>query len=88
MSRYDDLTGRRFGRLVCLSFEGSDERGMARWKVRCDCGFEFVAWRVNLIQGRTMSCGCYKSERITKLNKDGRQGNKRARLHRFEKDGD
>lgn len=68
MDRHEDLTGRRFGRVVCVGFAGSDERGMARWLVRCDCGMEFVAYRINLLRGATRSCGCMKKELLTIRN--------------------
>ena len=66
--KYQDLTGRRFGRLVCQSFAGSDENGMARWNVRCDCGTAFVVYRINLLSGGTKSCGCWKKEQLTIRN--------------------
>lgn len=61
--RHIDMTGQRFGRLVCLDFVDSTDNGLSRWKVRCDCGTEFIAYRVNLITGHTISCGCIRSER-------------------------
>ena len=72
IGRHEDMTGRRFGRLVCLSFQGSDDNGLAMWKVRCDCGREFMAYRVNMIQGRTTSCGCWKSEKLIIRNRNGK----------------
>lgn len=38
----EDLTGRRFGSLVCVSAERAG--GGRRWLCRCDCGAEF--WRL------------------------------------------
>ena len=68
MPRHEDLTGRRFGLLTCLSFAGADENGMARWHVRCDCGTKFVTWRVNLLSGATRSCGCLRSALTAQRN--------------------
>lgn len=59
------MTGRRFGRLTCTGFAGSDDNGMARWHVHCDCGTDFVAYRINLIRGATRSCGCSRRKTTT-----------------------
>ncbi len=54
-----DLTGQRFGRLVCL--EPTDQRGRSGgtiWRCRCDCGSECLAVSNQLTQGYKKSCGC------------------------------
>ena len=64
-SRYQDLAGRRFGRLVAL--ERTCKRvsdGCFCWLCRCDCGNLTVTSSNKLLQGRTMSCGCYQKERL------------------------
>lgn len=56
---FEDMTGRRFGRLVVL--EKIKESGKAKYKVRCDCGREKVVLADNLRRGMTTSCGkCYR----------------------------
>lgn len=61
--RHIDMTGQRFGRLLVLSYDYTDENSrMAMWKVRCDCGVEFVTYRNALISGDTRSCGCLRAE--------------------------
>jgi hypothetical protein len=53
----EDLTGRRFGRLVVLSF--AEYRGdNAYWNVRCDCGVWKEVWHYSLIGQSARSCGC------------------------------
>jgi hypothetical protein len=59
---FDDLTGRRFGRLVVLHREKNEETHLTYWRVRCDCGTEFVVSRSNLVSGGTRSCGCLRRE--------------------------
>lgn len=55
----ENLTGRRFGRLVVLG--KIKEPGKAKYKVRCDCGNEKVVLADNLKRGMTTSCGhCYR----------------------------
>ena len=61
---FDDLTGRRFSRLVVLRREEAEDRHLSYWRVRCDCGVEFVAARPNLVSGNTRSCGCLRAEML------------------------
>ena len=54
-----DMTGERFGRLVCLYPE--ETRGTTSstlWHCRCDCGNECSVPRHQLVHGYTKSCGC------------------------------
>lgn len=54
-----DLTGKRFGRLMCL--EPTDRRGYGGavvWRCRCDCGNECLAVSTQLTKGYKKSCGC------------------------------
>ena len=55
-----DLTGQRFGRLVCLEpTEGrSKSSGSVIWHCRCDCGNECLVPRDQLMKGYKKSCGC------------------------------
>lgn len=55
--------GTRFGRLVVLALD--DQRtdgGGLRWRCRCDCGREVVAWGTALRKGHTASCGCWRRD--------------------------
>lgn len=52
-----EMTGKRFGHLVVLSYEGYGKRG-ARWLAHCDCGNERMFFGTNLRSGDTQSCGC------------------------------
>lgn len=62
--RYDDLTGRRFGRLVALRYI----RGVngAKWECECDCGNITIPTRNVLVRGTTTSCGCFAKENVTR----------------------
>jgi hypothetical protein len=59
-NNYTDLTGQRFGKLVCEEYAGS-LRGHAAWKCKCDCGNEIVTDSGSLWAGYRVSCGCEKS---------------------------
>ena len=55
-----DLTGKRFGRLVCV--EPTEDRmfsGSTVWKCICDCGSECTAAGKQLTSGYKKSCGCW-----------------------------
>lgn len=75
--RYKDLTGMRFGRVVALSFAGTEDNGGARWAVRCDCGVCFTTSARNLLHGGTRSCGCLRRDMLR--NNPGRN-TKRVRI--------
>lgn len=54
-----DLTGQRFGRLVCLTPTPQRGRdGHTIWQCRCDCGNICTAVSKQLLSGYKKSCGC------------------------------
>ena len=54
-----DLTGQRFGKLVCLApTEKRGPGGGTVWRCRCDCGQECLAVSTQLTHGYKKSCGC------------------------------
>lgn len=53
----EDLTGRRFGKLVVVSRE-PNQNGRVCWKCRCDCGREHVTSAQALKAGKCTNCGC------------------------------
>ena len=78
----EDLTGRRFGRLVVLSMCPHVAGEDVRWNCRCDCGAELSVSGHSLRRGRTKSCGCYQRERATELGKSlALHGGKGTRLY-------
>ena len=55
-----DLTGKRFGRLVCI--EPTEQRSMngsTVWRCQCDCGAQCLAAGKQLTSGYKKSCGCW-----------------------------
>jgi hypothetical protein len=59
---FKDLTGQKYNRVTFLEFVDRTKNGNSRWKVRCDCGTEFIALATNVKCGNTSSCGCYRNE--------------------------
>lgn len=68
MSQLVDLVGRIFIRLLVLERAGSNKRGRALWRCRCECGNIIVCLGNHLLTGNTKSCGCLQRESVTKRN--------------------
>ena len=64
MSRFIDITGHRFGRLIVIQSANIDARRNKLWLCRCDCGNEKIIGGTNLQWGRIESCGCLRIERV------------------------
>lgn len=60
-NHYDDLTGKRFGRLEVLERIGT-KNSSPYWKCKCDCGNYTNASNANLKSGNVISCGCHRVE--------------------------
>jgi len=66
-----DLIGKKFGRWLVTSRAEYGESG-ARWHCECECGTEKIVIQRTLIQGRSVSCGCYaREQRVKKLTRHG-----------------
>lgn len=57
----EDISGKRFGRLVAESYSGKIN-GKTRWICCCDCGNRCVVRTRCLKSGITKSCGCLSKE--------------------------
>lgn len=60
----EDLTGKRFGRLLVLREveRASNSPRNRKWLCLCDCGKETTVYANKLKSGHTMSCGCIRDE--------------------------
>ena len=63
-----DLTGKKFDRLLVVSYVGSNRQG-ARWDCLCDCGNRHVAKTSHLTSGNVRSCGCLSAEKASERGK-------------------
>ena len=68
MTKMQDLTGKRFERLVVLRLSHRDKWGKLVWICRCDCGVEIGVRRSDLYRGDTKSCGCLSRNRTASRN--------------------
>lgn len=62
----EDLTGRRFGRLVVKGWLPDENRGIV-WECQCDCGNTCYTKRSFLLNGRSISCGCFMQKLAPKV---------------------
>lgn len=61
MGRLQDLTGKKFGRLVAVEIVSKKP---TRWLCKCDCGNYKTVTTMNLNSGHTASCGCLSVDRV------------------------
>lgn len=70
---FQNLVGRRFGKLIVVELSPKTKNRSTLWKCICDCGNEKIARNKNLLEGITLDCGC--------MSKQGyNQGQKISRL--------
>jgi hypothetical protein len=70
MSKCNDLTGKRFGRLFVIKRVGSNKFNKSIWLCKCDCGNEKIITGTLLRIGETTSCGCFNRERLIETSKE------------------
>ena len=62
MGKALDITGERYGRLVAVCNTGRRQLRNFIWKFQCDCGKEVECASGEVRRGKTLSCGCLRSE--------------------------
>lgn len=73
MGKLLNLKGKRFGRLLVISYGGMFPIGkygrrQAKWLCNCDCGNTISVPGSSLRSGKTKSCGCLQKESRIKAN--------------------
>lgn len=66
MPRFKDRTNETYGRLTVLSHAGKDSRNKHLWNCLCSCGNIKVVVGDNLSSKKSKSCGCLKTEILSK----------------------
>lgn len=76
MKKMNDLTGKRFGRLLVLYREENyiSPAGWTQpqWECICDCGEFSTVLGCHLKKGNTRSCGCYRRD-VTRVRNERRR---------------
>ena len=61
--RARDLKGMKQNYLTAIEYAGSNGK-KSLWKVRCDCGKEFIMTAGHFLEGKQKSCGCMRGKLI------------------------
>lgn len=78
---FNDITGKRFGRLVAVEFL-PDKSKFSKFRCVCDCGAVKVIFAQSLIRGATVSCGCYQREKgAVSMLRHGHSGKGRTKTY-------
>ena len=80
MRARQDITGRRFGRLVAVEFSHYNEKRKDCWRFRCDCGAEKVMPAATVTWCGVRSCGCLVAEHTGSINRQNIDGRRYGRL--------
>lgn len=72
-----------FGRLTAVRASGSSVTGHSLWAFRCECGNTKIARSCHIFEGRVMSCGCLRIERVKSANRERTGINSGDRFHRL-----
>lgn len=68
MPKEINIIGKRYGRLVVLSY--SHSVGYRKYYLcQCDCGKQTCVLKGNIMSGKQVSCGCYRLQALTQAIK-------------------
>ena len=57
-----DLSNQRFGNITVIA-PAENRKDRTCWQCLCDCGTNFITTTKNLMDGHTISCGCFKGSK-------------------------
>ena len=73
MSKFEDLTNQRFGRLLVLkranNYVSKNNVTSAQWLCQCNCGKQIIVRTSYLKSKHTTSCGCFAREQTIARNR-------------------
>lgn len=69
-----DLTGKKFTRLLVVERDMSSYPDSVKWFCKCDCGTVKSINRSKLLNNNTMSCGCLNKELSSERQKENNTG--------------
>lgn len=67
LRHFKDLTEQKIGRWTVLE-RVENENNYVKWKCQCECGEIRNVFANSLLNGASLSCGCYKADRAHELN--------------------
>lgn len=83
MSRLKNLVGQPFGNWIVLKRVSNSKWNESMWLCQCQCqsGTLKVVRGIDLVHGKSKSCGCLQKERASEANKT--HGQTKTRLYRI-----
>ena len=75
-----NIAGERFGNLVAVRYDHTDEKYRQHWLFQCDCGNTKILPIASVKWNRVRSCGCLLEKHISELNKQDITGCRYDRL--------
>jgi len=63
--RRKDITGQVFNMLTAIRFIDIGNNRQARWLFKCKCGKEKIISATSVIEGKSKSCGCFNTIRLS-----------------------
>ena len=72
IGRAEDLTGKRFGRLIAIG-RTHNKGGRTTWLCKCDCGNYTTVIAKHLVSKAIMSCGCLLKELQSPIDLKGKR---------------
>jgi hypothetical protein len=72
MSKFRDLTGQTFGKLIVIKYVGKSHGGYSLFEVHCTCNNSpnFVTYASSLVRGMRKSCGCLRHDYADKRGQE------------------
>ena len=67
MNKPKNIVGNKYGTFTVIKYVGVKGNGQTQWLCRCDCGFETVIIRNDLIRGKKR-CDCQKERNYKPRN--------------------
>lgn len=64
----NDLTGKRYGKLLVVQRLGTNSHGDASYLCQCDCGNTNIVSQSNLVRGHALSCGKYGCKKTNRTH--------------------
>ena len=82
MSKFQNLVGQKFNRLLVKKLVATEKRGSI-FLCACECGRNVSAWAYNLKNGHTTSCGCARIDAMKETaTKHGMYGDRFYNIYR------
>lgn len=80
MRKFEDLTGKKFGKWTVLKYVGRNKHNQILWLCLCECGTVKEVTGLSLRNGTSKSCGCLRDKLSSERNAIDLTGKKFGKL--------